>query len=379
MTLTEDERRMKQTELECAPQHSTAVTAPYDDLQHSQDAGVTTTDSNSQPPSSLDTACQKSRGSLCRLFRSEVSKIIHLEVDCGLYGSDWRLVYGGSTLAGLSPCMLLFLRLAISIGHLAMLFYAKVFEEMKFVTSWTNVLALVAYLLSTVINIAAILSLNNQWLLAEATCDSDSCASAAPLRTVSSFFRRIDVGYKQLLKENRERNCHSPEPALKALQKRRCCTFRRPFDGGPRQRALETLLCMHDIAWGYALPMVIVVFLVYWLLLFPKARDVQIWITVHVHLVCPVVTWLLAVLSRFPYRLSTLPVVIMWGVWYVIVIAILQSFGHGFVYWFLNFQKRPALACGMSCCVLFVLIPVMACLSFLLMYRHTRAVIHVEQ
>lgn len=294
-------------------------------------------------------------------------------MDCGLYGSDWRLVYGGSSLVSFGPCTLLLLRGVVSIGHLVALIFANCFRELLFFTTWTNLMASAGFFLSTIISIAAVRSISRQERLAEGPRGSYPCAYAAPRGTIVSLINSADVGYRQLMKEAAERGCH--KSISENLSLRRCCDFRRPFSGSPRQPALEALLCLHDIAVGLALPMVTVMFLVYWTMLFPAATPKKLLATVYLHLCCPVLTWVLALLARVPYRLSVLPISIVLGAFYALVVATAQSFGFGFVYWFLDFHTRPALACGIVAGLTLVLNPAAGCLAFLALYRNHCAVV----
>lgn len=366
--------------LECAPQHSTAVAVASAELKHPPDnVEETTAHSNYQPPSAVKCVAASSfGGGLYRLFRAEISKACHLQIDCGLNGRDWRLVYAGSSLVGFGPCALLLLRGAVFVGHLAALVFVKIYRDILFFTTWTNLVALAGYLLSTIISIAAVCSLSRQTQAAEAGGDaSGSSASAAPRGSCLSFFKRVDLEYKQLLKLKTELTCCSPQSPSKTQQQplEGCCDFRRPFSGGPNRPALEALLCLHDVVFCLALPMVTVMLLVYWTLLFPMHRPNHLWASVYVHLCCPLATWGLSLLSRVPYRLCMLPFCFLLGACYAVMIATMQSFGFGFVYWFLNFLERPAVACGMTACFLLVLNPAAACLCFLALYRNTSAVI----
>ncbi|CDJ36132.1 uncharacterized protein EMH_0064450 [Eimeria mitis] len=372
MKPTGEERCAELTELDYAPQQSTGVAVTVDELQHpAKDAAVTAAE---KTPQTLNASKCAPRGSgwnsVGRHFRAEVMKILRLQIDCGLYNNDWRLVYGGSSLVCLHPCALLVVRAAAVIGHLTALIFENFYNELLFFTTWTNLISLVAFFLSTVTSIVAVCSLSDQGRLAETDGGLDPCAKAAPRRGLLSFFHDVATAYRQLLKQRAELSCMGSPSDSKDLQLRGCCAFRRPFSGSPRRPALEALLCSHDIAWSFALPMNTVMFLVYWILLYPQGSHSRLWTTVYLHLCCPIATWLLALLSRAPYRLSLLPLGILLGVFYSVLIAILQCFGIGFLYWFLNFQKRPALACGMSGCTVFVLTPLTACLAFLVLHRN---------
>ncbi|CDJ52946.1 hypothetical protein, conserved [Eimeria brunetti] len=297
-------------------------------------------------------------------------------MDCGLYGSDWRLILAGSPWNFINPCALLLLRGAAAITHFAMLIWARFYQDMLYFTTWTNLMALLTFWLWTAGSIAALCSLSRQRRQAEAACGSDACGSSATRCSFFSFFRGAHAQYRQLLKEQTELSCSYS--ASKAPPLRRWFDFRRPFSGSPRRRGLEAFLCLHDIAVSLALPMNIIMFLVYWIMLLPKASKSEMATTVYLHLCCPVATWVLAILSRVPYRLSLFPLTILLGVIYEVMIAIVQSFGFGFVYWFMNFQENPGLACGVSAGLILVLNPATACLAFLVLFYNNAAVVAVE-
>ncbi|OEH79958.1 hypothetical protein cyc_01607 [Cyclospora cayetanensis] len=187
------------------------------------------------------------------------------------------------------------------------------------------------------------------------------------------FFRRAEGQYDQLMSHVVKPGISTPSTAQAALPRRRCCTFQRPFSGQPRLPVLEGLLTLHELIVASTLPMVTIIFVVYWTLLFPQDHPKVLWISVYMHLASPVGAWLLAGLSRFPYRLSMLPLILLAGLCYIVMIAVMQRFGSGFVYWFMNFQKRPTLASVMALIILLIMTPLAACISWFVLHRNNAA------
>lgn len=292
-------------------------------------------------------------------------KALRLQPDCGLHGSDWRVVYGGSSISYLGPFAMLLLRFAIFTTHLAVMFVAKFYRSMFFFTTWTNLVALAFGFTSTLLSMAAVGSLSRERRALEgAGVQSSWC----PL---VSYFFDAEAQYKSLLSQRPNANSASHSTGSKLPPVRKCLSFTRPFRGSPRVIALESLLTANDIALMMALPMVTIMFIVYWTMLFSTRNDANLWIAVYMHLYSPLTSWLLAVLSRSPYRLSLFPLLILAGVAYMIMIAIFQSQGFGFVYWFLNFRDEPGLAIGVSVGLLLVCAPAVSILSWIALLRTT--------
>ncbi|KAL8450782.1 hypothetical protein Emag_003070 [Eimeria magna] len=303
---------------------------------------------------------------LSRQIKHEGKKVLRLQVDCGLYGNDWRLVYGGGAFRLVGPCLLFTLRAALFVAHLAVLLIDRIYEEMLYFTSWTNVVALVYFFTCTLTSMAAIGSLSRQRRLTE---NSDG---AGPCRSTLCCFDRAEMQYRALMND-KTGACTGPAGTLSPPPLRKCFAFRRPFSGGPRMVALETLLTCIDIALFLALPAVTIMLVVYWAMLYPRKSFIN-WRSVYLHIYAPVAAWLLAIISRNPYRLSLLPVFMLYGLCYLIMIVVAQHHGIGFVYWFLNFIDRPGLALGMTLSLLLIFGPGLCFVAWLILFRKNAAV-----
>ncbi|KAL8435674.1 hypothetical protein ACSSS7_002335 [Eimeria intestinalis] len=303
---------------------------------------------------------------LSRQVRHEGKKVLRLQVDCGLYGNDWRIVYGGAAFRFVGPCLLLTLRAALFVAHLTVLLIDRIYEDMLFFTSWTNIVALVYFFTCTLTSMAAIGSLSRQRRLSEASVGAGRCRSAL------CCFDRAEVQYRALMNE-KTRGSPAPAATLSPPPLRKCFAFRRPFSGGRRMIALETLLTCTDIALFLVLPAVIIMFVVYWAMLYPRKNSIN-WRSVYLHLYAPVAAWLLAISSRNPYRLSLIPIFIAYGLCYIITVVVAQHHGTGFVYWFLNFIDRPGLALGMALSLLLIFGPGLSFVAWLILFRKNAAV-----
>ncbi|KAL8431407.1 hypothetical protein Efla_001762 [Eimeria flavescens] len=304
-----------------------------------------------------------------RQFCHEAKKVLHLQMDCGLYGSDWRIVYGGGCFRFLGPCLLFSLRAAVLITHLTALLVSSFYDDMLYFTTWTNLVALAFFFTATLLSMAAIGSLSRQRRLSEESVGANSCVSSL------ACFDRAEVQYQLLMNSKGEANAAPFERPQSLPPMRRCFAFRRPFSGSPRKVALEALLTSKDITLFLALPLVTVMFLVYWSMLYPRGSSTVRWNSVYLHLFSPVAAWALAALSRCPYRLSLVPLCVLLGACYIIMIVVVQKYGHGYVYWFLNFYKRPGLASGISLALLLAFGPGVACVAWVILFRKTAAVV----
>ncbi|KAL8454579.1 hypothetical protein Emed_000300 [Eimeria media] len=307
---------------------------------------------------------------LSRQVQHEGKKVLRLQVDCGLYGNDWRVVYGGGAFRFIGPCLLFTLRAALFVAHLAVLLIDRIYEKMLFFTSWTNVMALVYFFTCMLTSMAAIGSLSRQRRLSE---DSVGAAGGGPCLSTLRCFDRAEVQYRALMNEKTGATAAAPAGTLSPPPLRKCFAFRRPFSGGPRMIALETLLTCMDIALFLAVPAVTIMFVIYWAMLYPRKTHIT-WRSVYLHVYAPIAVWLLAIISRTPYRLSLIPIFMLYGVCYIIVIVIAQHHGIGFVYWFLNFIDRPGLAVGMSLSLLLIFGPGLSFVAWLLFFRKNAAV-----
>ncbi|KAL8272678.1 hypothetical protein Esti_003382 [Eimeria stiedai] len=303
---------------------------------------------------------------LSRQIQHEGKKVLRFQVDCGLYGNDWRLVYGGSAFRFVGPCLLFTLRAALFVVHLAVLLIDRIYEEMLYFTSWTNVVALVYFFTCALTSMAAIGSLSRQ------RCLSQNSVGAGPCRSTLRCFDRAEVQCRALMDE-KIGGSTAPAGTLSPPPLRKCFAFRRPFSGGPRMVALETLLTCIDIALFLALPAVTIMFVIYWAMLYPRKNFIS-WTSAYLHIYAPVAVWLLAILSQNPCRLSLIPVFMIFGLCYLIMVVIAQHHGIGFVYWFLNFIDRPGLAVGITLSFLLIFGPGLSFVAWLLLFRKNAAI-----
>lgn len=313
----------------------------------------------------------------------EASKLCRLQLDYRLRFSDWRVVCAGGAFGSIGPVRMMLIRALLFAGQFTGLILDKFWVFMAYFTLWTNISVAIFLFLALLLSVVAVISLGRDKL--EGPLANDPKYQSGVL----AFFRRAGVRYEELLHEQKFGKHGAGDPGCgtgktDALETRRCCVFWRPFLGERQRPWLESLIAINDGFVAISLPTALITCVVYWCLLHHTWKNRSAWtyaLNVFEHSYCAVASWFLVVISRFPYRLCLLPLILVFGTAYVImqvivyVVPLKNAKGsYGYLYWFVDYGRNPELASVFSVCMPLVVAPLCYFVSWLLLWKKNLSV-----